>query len=259
MISYNYVLGRVRAYSTIAMLAAIEQERTGEIPGWDVSLDDGQLAGEVMCAVERLFPIYNAMPDSCESLAEIFDVPPDHYMLCMGYDWERSFDQYSDVERLMVCVFCLDTIHADEADCFLEWWHDLCDELPEPDKINLVACIDNLRNTADLPAPYNGLYALLRWMEADTGNPFVDINIEEQGYSYGVMDWCEEDIRMLADYYAEADRDIFEPVRVLERCAFADPAVLPKCVALVLGADYTVIDGELIISGDTDYGRDETD
>jgi hypothetical protein len=152
-----------------------------------------------------------------------------------GLDVDREWDDWYEAFKLAIALLNAgEPAYPGIYDGELRgWWEKQSErfELPPLGEVDLKQVVERVKA---LPAPWNGLFALLRWVGGDTGNLFVDISC---GYAHQVvwLDWSVETIRDLQQQYGQAKREIFDPAWELTRLCEDNPQALGVCFDLALG------------------------
>lgn len=197
---------------------------------------------------------HDEIPDHIEALSDTW--PFLDFVHLNGLEWENGWDSWSELYKFCICL----TVSGNELSrldfsswpyrSYAEtWWKEHAAEydLPPLEEISWTAVAGRVE---DLPEPWNGLGAILTWIDASTGNPFIDLTCDELyrgGYDIG-WDWDVDTLDFLAGEYAEAEADVFGPANHLDYLVAHNPAMLRTCIDLALGrCDALVWDGELIL------------
>lgn len=173
------------------------------------------------------------------------DLPLHEVLHFSGIDEDQDWDNFSELWKLAISfTFAGRGFGSYDKEASV-WWRDNTKWLQLPN-LNHLDYAEIQRNLAELPAPWNGLAAILTWLEADTGNIFVDVPCE-YSMEYGVdYIWTLEDLHLLVNEYQWADQHIFQPAAALEKLfAQRRDYTIRRCVDLALGR-VPVQDGEII-------------
>jgi len=241
--SYVNIVERLVYVERLANLLHIAQELTGETPAIDAGDVDAMVAflANVIELLGRRFPICEPfIVYEMATPAGITEIELRDLVYFQGLDYERGWDEWLAAFQLVLAI----THAGDDFWYFgpydrhvLEWWKIYMDDFDLP-PLGELSFFEMRGRLEHLPEPWSGLWAILRWIEADTGYVFADIPVvyERQADGYYDTTWNWSSVEMLTEDYKAADREIFSPAWKLARlCEQDDNAVLRTCFDLVLG------------------------
>jgi hypothetical protein len=209
--------------------------------GHSISMEEAKkLLKDIVDKLEGLFPVHDfyleeVLYEIDNGLLDVGDIRLTDIVHFEGLDGDREWDDWCEAFKLAIALLNAgEPVYPDIYDGELRgWWEKRSErfELPPLCEVDLKQVVDRVKA---LPAPWNGLFALLRWVEGDTGNCFVDISCE-CAYEIVWLDWNVETIRNLEQQYGEAAREIFDPAWELTRLCEDNPQALGICFDLALG------------------------
>lgn len=240
ILSYRHLISRLWSLTADAQIVALYEALIAN-PDDDLCVPEKLWA--VVQQLEDMFPVHTDMvyEETHHYQGEMPDVPFNHVVCLQGADCEMQWEDWHDVVKLMIALGQAGPA-AQESPYFSPypddipiWWQQMATRyrLPPLAEIDRKGMLVRLES---LPEPWNGLYAIWRWLDADTGNLFVDIPCAYcTEMDMTDLDWNVETVRRLEQEWQWAEREIFGPMNRLQDLLARDPAALGTCFDLILG------------------------
>lgn len=240
ILSYRHLISRLWSLSTDAQIVALYEALIAN-PDNDLCVPEKLWA--VVQQLEEMFPVHTDMvyEETHHHQSEMTDIPFHHVVCLQGADCEMLWEDWSDMVKLVITLGQAGEA-AQEVPCFSPypedihiWWQQMATlyHLPPLAEIDALGMLARLES---LPQPWDGLYATWCWLDADTGNLFVDIPCNYCAeMDMTDLDWNIETVRRLEQEWQWAKREIFGPMNRLNDLIARDPAALGTCFDLVLG------------------------